>query len=282
MAELISAMVLSLGAVWTASIAAGASRAASAPDDWEAAQNAMQFAWLSAMPLILAVLVALSPRVTATGAGVKRGRSTVLATLVGAVTCVGLIEVVMTHTSSILSARASAAPAGTSEPGAKSAVAVRPVQKPVAKQKPAKTRPQPGSASSIGTSSPAVTPAGELERIVLAFESEQTKLSIDVKVDGPMLPRDARQGVEKSFERLVNCYEASERRGDPSELRLGLLIDDAGSVKQAELIEPAGSTSKYVTCVQLAFYRSGFSAPPKLTWLELSVSFLPKEWTGTR
>src|SRR5690606_15423917 len=102
MAELVSAMWLSLGAIWAASIVAGAQRVSSPSADWEAARIAMRFAWLTAMPLVLSVLVALLPRVTAAGAGVKRGRSTVLASAIGVVTSIGLSEVVMRQSSNRL------------------------------------------------------------------------------------------------------------------------------------------------------------------------------------
>ena len=280
MAELVSGIALSLGAVWTASIVAGASQAATTPAEWTLAQTAMRFAWIMAIPLVLAALVGLGPRVTLTGAGVKRGRSTVLATAIGAITCMGLSHVVLRESAEALavdpSTRSGSASGG--KPSAKTSAEAK-------RQNEAQSGPA-ASASSVATRPMASTEGDEVmvapsespaERELLHHESERTMLDISIKIDGPMLPRDARQGVEKSFKRLVECYEASKDHGQPSELRLGLLVDNVGSVKQAEPIDAKQTDKKYVTCVQLALYRSGFSGPAKLTWLELQVRFLPRD-----
>ena len=111
---------------------------------------------------------------------------------------------------------------------------------------------------------------------MLIEEDAETKLVLSIKVDGPMLPKDAREGAAKSLKRLIQCYEESDHRGEPRDLRLGVLIDSVGSVKQVEPIEPKDASRKFITCSQLAFYRSGFSSPPRHTWLELSMSFTPK------
>ena len=279
MAELVSATWLSLGAIWAASIVAGARSASSEPVDWDAARIAMRFAWLAAMPLVLAVLVALLPRVTIAGAGVKRGRSTVLASGIGVITCIGLSEVVLTQSSKVLSARpelkltsarhdagsGEPEPAKTQEPEpAEAAESAEPVS-------------APSAPASSATDSPLVAPAAEAgDTLVLVEENEETKLSLHIKIDGPMLPKDAREGAAKSLKRLIQCYEDSDHRGEPRELRLGVLIDTIGSVKQAEPIEPKDANRRFVTCSQLAFYRSGFSSPPRHTWLELTMTFTPK------
>ncbi|HEY6728931.1 MAG TPA: hypothetical protein VI197_33205, partial [Polyangiaceae bacterium] len=93
--ELVSSFSLSLGACWVAAIVAAATTLARVPYDWHATQVAMRYAWLSAMPLVLAALVGILPRVDATGLGVKRGLSTVFATTIGALTCAGLSQVVL-------------------------------------------------------------------------------------------------------------------------------------------------------------------------------------------
>ena len=60
------------------------------------------------------------------------------------------------------------------------------------------------------------------------------------------------------------------------ELKLGLSIDTVGSVKQVDVIDREDSRDKYTTCIQMAFYRNGFSGGPRSSSVEIDVSFAPK------
>jgi hypothetical protein len=276
-AELVSAIALALAAIWAASIVAGVTQVALVPKQWARAQSAMTFAWVNAIPLVLGALVALAPRIVITGAGVKRGRSTVLATTIGAVTCIGLSQVVWFESTPLLSAGMLAASLQKS---------------PQAKRTSANAAPNAGASgagasksSARGSAAAAANTPGPIPEVsptvltgaeVVTYQAEKTRVAVSINIEGPMLPRDARQGVEKSLKRLVNCYERSIDFGEPSEVKLALVIDDVGSVRQSEPSEPKHTDNKYVTCVQLAFYRSGFSAPTTLTRLELITRFYPK------
>jgi hypothetical protein len=54
------------------------------------------------------------------------------------------------------------------------------------------------------------------------------------------------------------------------------MIDETGSVKQADADDNTGVEKGLLTCIQLAFYRSGFSGPPRPAWLDVSLSFVPE------
>jgi hypothetical protein len=276
--ELVSAVALALGAVWSASIVSGSDRLVAG--SLSSAATAMQFAWLASLPVLLAGFVALAPHLRAVGVGVKRGRSTVLTTAIGALTSVGLCQVVFIESKGTLLAaplptRATRAPTprlAASRPTSPPELALR--------------TPAPESASAAAE--PSVTPsstsvvepdeglAPEGEALALSYESDHARLTLQIRIDGPMLPKDAVGGVRKTMKRLVRCYEKSEHQHEPLELRMGLLINEEGSVKQAEPIDTALAGREHITCMQLAFYRSGFMGPPKLTWLEAAMAFGPK------
>lgn len=280
MAELVSALALSIGATWVASVVGATNSLARAPQDWPQAQAAMQLGWLAAMPLILAAIVGLLPRVKATGAGVKRGLSTVLATAIGAITCAGLSQVVLIR-SAPLALNAAHAPTPTVKGRAEAIVPSAPKATASVGPSPPKAAPPapsaaPSPAPTSSEATPEVEPATSNEVTALVEESASAKLTVRIKIDGPMLPKDAREGSAKSLKRLLECYEKSEFRGEPLELKLGLLIDKVGSVKQVEPADKKRAADKYMTCMQMAFYRSGFSGPARLTWLEVALSFSPK------
>lgn len=282
MAELVSGLALSIGATWVASVVGATNVLARAPQDWSQAQGAMRLGWLAAMPLILSAIAGLLPRVTATGAGVKRGLSTVLATTIGAVTCAGLSQVVLVRAAPL--ALNSRAPSSKPVPAALDTSATSP---PKPTTSPASSTPSPTLAQPSASESPsaapiasekasAVEPASNDETAALIEESGSSKLTVNIKIDGPMLPKDAREGSAKSVKRLIECYEKSDFRGEPLELKLGLLIDKVGSVKQVDPVDKRRAKDKYMTCMQMAFYRSGFASPARLTWLEVALSFAPK------
>ncbi len=277
MAELVSAVSLSLGAVWAASIVSGAKTAA-ATGGWSAAPEAMQLAWSGALPLVLSLLVALGPRVALVGLGVKGGSSTVLATAIGAITCIGLSQVVLVRSTQLMSwegeATVSSQDQDTPRPEEASHATALENAEPIL---PAPPAPPSASARVEPEEAQPVVSDTEPDEDTLTLEraADQTRVTLQVKVDGPMLERDVRQGVGKSLDRVIRCYEESDLRGEPTELKLGLMIDEMGSVKQAEALDPGPTNSHFLTCVQLAFYRSGFSGPSRHTWLELSIHFVP-------
>jgi len=281
-AEFVSSFALSLGACWVAAVVAAAAALAPTPDDWHRAQVAMRFAWLSAMPLVLGALVGILPRVNATGLGVKRGLSTVFATTIGALTCAGLSQVVLVQAAPKLLrpsvVAASAKPARPTTPPA----AMQATERASAAAE-ARVAPSASAASVTGTApaalasdSPLVAPAQGDTEGTLALESEHARVTVLVKVDGPMLPRDAQAGSAKTMKRLLECYENHGPRGEPTDLKLGLSIDTVGSVKQVDVLNREDTHDKYLTCIQMAFYRSGFSGGPRSSAVEVDLSFAPK------
>lgn len=282
--ELVSSFSLSIGACWVAAIVAATAVLARAPYDWHATQVAMRYAWLSAMPLVLAAVVGILPRVEATGLGVKRGVSTVFATTIGALTCAGLGQVVLIQaTPKMLHPAAAFASASASQASAPAATPKAPADATASPQPPPEAPTSaPASASASATpassasGSPVVAPAAGDPENALALESEHSRVTLEVKVDGPMLPRDARAGSAKTMKRLIECYENHGPRGEPAELKLGLTIDTVGSVKQVDVLDREDPRDKYTTCIQMAFYRSGFSGGPRSSSLEIDVSFAPK------
>ena len=127
-------------------------------------------------------------------------------------------------------------------------------------------------------SSPSVAPAPVAANPegILFQETEQARLTLAVAVDGPMLLKDAQAGSQKTMKRLLKCYEKHGPRGEPSELKLELSINEVGSVKQVDVLEGKNPRDKYTTCIQMAFYRSGFSGGPKKSLVEVLLSFAPK------
>ena len=97
-----------------------------------------------------------------------------------------------------------------------------------------------------------------------------------MKIEGPLPEKDAKDGVAKGFERLMKCYEDSDDKGSGVELALRLTIDHTGSVKQADAGDNVRVEKTMLTCIQLAFYRSGFASGPRTTWLDVSLSFVPE------
>jgi hypothetical protein len=88
--------------------------------------------------------------------------------------------------------------------------------------------------------------------------------------------KDAKDGVSKGFERLMKCYEESDDKGSGVELKLKLMIDQTGSVKQADADDDTRMAKSMLTCIQLALYRSGFAGGPRPTWLDVSLNFVPE------
>ena len=277
-AEFVSSFALSLGACWVAAIVAAATTLAPTPDDWHRAQVAMRYAWLSAMPLVLGAIVGILPRVNATGLGVKRGLSTVFATTIGALTCAGLSQVVLVQAApkllrpSVVAASAKPARRATSPAAMKAPerTSTAPVAPPASAA--SGTGPAPMAADS-----PMVAPAqqGDTEG-TLSLESEHARVTVLVRVDGPMLLRDAQAGSAKTMKRLIECYENHGPRGEPADLKLGLSIDTVGSVKQVDVLNREDTHDKYLTCIQMAFYRNGFSGGPRSSAVEVDLSFAPK------
>lgn len=279
MSELVSSFSLSLGACWVAAVVAATATLARAPHDWHSTQVAMRYAWLSAMPLVLAAVVGILPRIVATGLGVKRGLSTVFATTIGALTCAGLSQVVLIQAAPKMLHPTAAFAAGPATQ--------RPLAPPTTPKAPeraiAAAEPQPHAAVS-GAATPAASASGSPVIALadgdaegaLSLESERTRVTVQVRVDGPMLLRDARAGSAKTMKRLVECYEKHGPRGEPMELKLGLSIDTVGSVKQVDVLDREDTRDKYTTCIQMAFYRSGFSGGPRSSSLEIDLAFAPK------
>lgn len=274
-AEFVSALALSLGACWVAAIVAAATTLARAPTDWHATQIAMRHAWLSAMPLILAAVVGIWPRIEATGLGVKRGLSTVFATTIGALTCAGLSQVVLLQAAPKLLHGAPVLASGSS---AKRPPTPAPAPEAPEHASTAAALPRTPAASTTAPSSglPVVAPAQGDAEGMLSLESEHALVTLHVNVDGPMLLRDAKAGSAKTMKRLVECYENHGPRGEPMDLKLGLSIDTVGSVKQVDLLDRENSRDKYTTCIQMAFYRSGFSGGPRSSSVEIDLSFAPR------
>lgn len=257
MAELVSVGCLSLGSVWAACIAAGSGPMASAGGDWSPVISAMRYGWLAALPLVLSIVVALYPRVRATGIAVKRARSNVLATGIGAFTCVAMSQAVLIQSShAVQEAHASTARAEQARLALEA--------------KRARERAQPKA------SPPRARAPAEDDLIVLHYSAQEYRLEVNMKIDGPLPEKDAKDGVAKGFERLMKCYEESEDRGSGVELQLRLTIDETGSVKQADAPDDARVGKTMLTCIQLAFYRSGFASAPRTTWLDVSLSFVPE------
>ena len=280
MAELVSSFALALAACWVATIVAGAASLARIPQQWESAQLAMRYAWLTAMPLVLAAVVGILPRVTATGLGVKRGLSTVLATVIGALTCAGLGQVVLVQSApsllrpSVLAASATPPRGPRAQQAPPQAASTEPATRATAPVLSATNV----TAVASTPSSPMVAPAPVSATVegTLFQETEQARLTLAVLVDGPMLLKDAQAGSQKTMKRLLKCYEKHGPRGEPTDLKLELSIDEVGSVKQVDVLEGKNPRDKFTTCIQMAFYRSGFSGGPKKSLVEVALSFAPK------
>ena len=257
MAELVSTSSLSLGAVWAASIAAGSRAMVEAGEDWNTVISAMRFGWMAALPLVLAILVALYPRIRVAGMAVKRARSNVLATSIGALTCVAMSQAIMMQSGTVVK-----------EAHAAAAKARRAKEIQAANLAKARATPPP--------SATAKPPPPRDDSIVLHYPGQEYRLEVNMKIDGPLPEKDAKDGVSKGFERLMKCYEDSEDRGSGVELELKLMIDGTGSVKQAEASDDNRVTKTMLTCIQLAFYRSGFAGGPRPTRLDVALSFVPE------
>jgi hypothetical protein len=315
MAELVNGVTLSLGAVWTASVVAGASAAADELGDWRGASTAMRFAWLAAMPLVLAAVVALAPRASATGLGISRSRAAVITTATGVILCMALSKVVLARTSPLLVAASQVdSPASIQTPSR------RPVQQPEpppASQEPvpsassasagapAQVEPESVAAAGAATDAPATPEAvaeaparatapplgaggeagqppeveavGEArQQLALSHEAKQSRMSLRVTISGPMSADVARQGVAKSFKRLVPCYEGSELKAKPAAAHVRFTVSPAGGVRNVDFVGPQGAPATYVACVQLAFLRTGFQMSPDQTELDISIDFAPK------
>jgi len=280
-AEFVSSFALSLGACWVATILAAATTLARTPDDWHAAQLAMRYAWLTAMPLVLGGTVGILPRVAPTGLGVKRGLATVLATAIGALTCAGLSQVVLIQaTPKMLYAAAELASATASVRERPPATARKAPERPRAAVEPGPAAASVSAASAAPPNSasdaPVVALAGGDAEGALSLESEHALVTVQLKVDGPMLLKDAKAGSAKTMKRLIECYENHGPRGEPTDLKLGLSIDTVGSVKQVDVLDREDVRDKYTTCIQMAFYRSGFSGGPRSSSVEIDLSFAPK------
>jgi len=257
MAELVSVGSLSLGAVWAASIAAGSRAMAATSGDWGTVISAMRFGWMAALPLVLAIVVALFPRVRAAGMAVKRARSNVLATSIGALACVVMSQAILMQSGSVVK-----------EAHAAAAEAKRIEQRERAKR--AKLAPTPAPSATVAP------PAPEDDSIVLHYSGREYRLEVNIAIDGPLPEKDAKDGVSKGFERLMKCYEDSDDKGSGVELKLRLMIDHTGSVKQADAGPNPPVAKSMLTCIQLAFYRSGFAGGPRPTWLDVSLNFVPE------
>lgn len=313
MAELISAVLLSLGAIWAGSIVAGARTVSAGLEDWPQASTAMRFAWFSAMPLVLAAFIALVPHLSSVGVGVLGGWTFVLTTTVGVLTCVGLSKAVLARTSHMIvqatqaerANRASRAVSPGRQPvvvapaptaplpsGTASHVEPEPAPEPQSEGTATQSRPStetsthvsgatptsadpPGAAGSRGET-PETSDANEQE-LELSYEGKETSLGLYITTHGPMLPQVARQGVTKSFQRLVSCYEESTHKGKRMASRVEFVVNPRGGVTTVDFTDPQGADSKYVTCVQLAFLRSGFQRSPDNTRMNIAISFAPND-----
>jgi len=292
-AELVSSFALSLGACWVASIVAAAGALTRTPSDWHATQVAMRYAWLTAMPLVLAGVVGLLPRVQTTGLGVKQGLSTILATAIGALTCAGLSQVVLIQASpqllqarvlaaSVTPQKRSRAPEGVAPATDTELAAARTPERAGAATEPPSAPAASGPAAATvaptasSSGSPVVAMAQGDAESMLSLESDHTRMTMHITVDGPMLLRDAKAGSAKTMKRLIECYETHGPRGEPMDLKLGLSIDTVGSVKQVDVRSREDSHDKYTTCLQMAFYRNGFSGGPRSSSVDVDLSFAPK------
>jgi hypothetical protein len=112
--------------------------------------------------------------------------------------------------------------------------------------------------------------------VTLSHDTQQLHIGLRVDIFGPMSPDVARQGVIKSFKRLVACYEAAESEGQPATASLKFSVSAAGGVRNVDFVGPQGAPAQYVACLQLAFLRTGFQMSPDKTELGISVEFTPK------
>lgn len=275
MAILVSSVALSLAAVWTASVASSAMTLAGEVLDWDPFINSMRFGWLGAMPLVLAAVVALFPRVEATGVGVKFGRTMVSTTVLGAAISVGLGGAALAQASYALGSSGNASrivSAGVNASRVPPEVSVKSAKAPY-KRKATQAEPGHREASPPPSSSVLSSPEGVAES--LSYVGPSSRVIAHVAIEGPLLAGDTEASIRRALKEFAACYERSQKPDRKLDLTLKFTVSGSGSVAAIEPAPSVNADNELFTCLSIALYRIGFPGAKAQSTLTAALEFSP-------
>jgi hypothetical protein len=231
---------ISLGAIALASFATAAAAFTATADVplHEHTRRMVVIGWFHSFPVVAAMIAGFGLRLSQVGNAARATKLDVIGTV--ALLVIGIATArnqVQAAFASPVRSRSAAPVLATKAPDQR-ATARTPL--------PAATAPSPARDADAASDAPAI---------------EQGSLRVGYPiVDGPLLAKDAVAGMERSAERLHECYQKLGDDRAPVRGALRFVVDRGGSVAHVEMRD-ATLPDALVKCISLELYRTGFASP---------------------